>query len=282
MSTHQSPGSKTRFAVIGNPVEHSRSPLIHRKFAEQLGIHLVYDKLPASKDNFAQTVSRFFDQGGAGLNITVPFKGDAYTLCDVTGREVETAGVVNTISLQDGKVTGFNTDGSGLVKDIKSNLGQSIRGSRVLLLGAGGAIRGVIGPLMGEQPAAVTIVNRTRERAMDLAVLYSGLGKLNDMDYDELEDERFDFIINGTSASLEGHNLPLPQGIFGDTRLAYDMMYGPAASQFMEFALGGGAQQVADGLGMLVEQAADSFRIWHGVRPDTQAVREFLQSGPQA
>ncbi len=280
MPTDEQQHNPARFAVIGNPVEHSKSPLIHAMFGKQLGIDLVYDILPAKTDEFARTVDMFRRSGGRGLNVTVPFKGEACELCDTVSTEAQTANAVNTISIHGGKLKGDNTDGAGLVKDIVSNLGLTVSRSRVLLLGAGGAIRGVLGPLLREGPASIIIANRTLARAQTLAAQFPASKNLLALDFGDLDGHRFDIIVNGTAASLAGETLPLPCEIFTGAVLAYDMMYGPAASRFTGYAADSGARLVMDGLGMLVEQAAESFYIWHGVRPHTTEVITHLRSYP--
>ena len=278
MSTIEQQHNPARFAVIGNPVEHSKSPTIHEMFGKQLGIALVYDGLPAEKNEFSATVDLFFRSGGEGLNVTVPFKGEACDLCDTVSTEAQAAHAVNTISVHGGKLTGDNTDGVGLVKDIVSNLGLTVSRSSVLLLGAGGAIRGVLGPLLREGPASITIANRTLARAQTLAAQFPASKNLLALDFGDLDGHRFDIIVNGTSASLAGETLPLSPEIFTEAVLAYDMMYGPAASRFTGYAADSGARLVMDGLGMLVEQAAESFNIWHGVRPHTSEIIARLRA----
>jgi shikimate dehydrogenase len=282
-----------RFAVIGNPVAHSRSPSIHARFARQTGIALEYGLLPAPLDGFTQAVQDFFASGGRGLNVTVPFKQEAHALA---GRHLSErarlAGAVNTLWQQDGTVHGCNTDGVGLVADLQ-RLGAPLQGARLLLLGAGGAARGVLQPLAQAGCARIHIVNRTAERAHTLAaewlratgasspaVSAGGLA-------DALLGGPWDVVINASSSSLGDTPPDLPAGLYAEGALAYDMMYGAQATPFMQQASRDGAARVADGLGMLVGQAAESFFIWHKVRPDTAPVlaalrAELAQAAPAA
>ena len=260
------------YAVIGNPVAHSRSPVIHALFAAQTGRTLVYERLLAPRDGFAAAVSRFRARGGMGANVTVPFKEEAFRLAHRCTERAMLAGAVNCLRFDDELVHGDNTDGSGLVCDLKDHLGLTLRGGRILLIGAGGAARGVIGPLREEQPSRLALVNRTSARARQLAGLFPGLEVL---EFSALAAGGFDLVINATSASLAGEPLPLG-GLFRTGMFAYDMMYARDATPFMVQARAGGAQ-AADGLGMLIEQAAESFFVWTGVRPETGPVREVLR-----
>ncbi|MBY0268791.1 MAG: shikimate dehydrogenase [Burkholderiales bacterium] len=269
-----------RYAVIGNPVAHSQSPLIHAEFARQTGQDMVYERLLAPLDGFKETVQKFFSAGGKGLNVTVPFKHDAWALADVHRGDAPDAQAVNTLKSENGKLAGYNTDGIGLVTDIKQNLGFQIAGKRVLLLGAGGASHGVMFPLLREQAQTLVVANRTLEKAQTLvrsvdkrtgAVATS----LDAVPYADLANSQFDIVINATSAGLSGEMPPLPGGVFAPGALAYDMVYG-RDTPFMIFARNAGARAV-DGLGMLVEQAAESFLIWRGVRPRTAAVIQKLR-----
>jgi shikimate dehydrogenase len=265
-----------RYAVIGNPVAHSRSPLIHAAFARQTGAAVEYGTLLAPRDGFAQAVAEFRAAGGRGLSVTVPFKFEALALADELTARARAAQAVNTLKFGDGKVLGDNTDGIGLVRDIRDNLRCRIAGRRVLLMGAGGAAHGVVHPLAAERPAVLTIVNRTAARADALAgelragarypeTVIAGGG------YDTLTGD-FDIVINATAASLAGDVPPLPERIFATGVLAYDMMYGREPTPFLRFAARCGVERCADGIGMLVEQAAESFFVWRGVRPQTAPV----------
>ncbi|HET7061908.1 MAG TPA: shikimate dehydrogenase [Nitrosospira sp.] len=265
-----------RYAVIGNPVAQSKSPLIHAEFSLQTGEDVCYEAILAPLDRFAQTVTDFREKGGKGLNVTVPFKLDAFRISDqVTGR-ARVAGAVNTLVFEGPDIVGDNTDGVGLVRDIESNLGFLLPGKRILLIGAGGAARGAIMPLLGREPAALVIANRTLQKARDLQQNFSGDGNILAVTYHDLQGEHFDLVINATSTSLFGELPPLPEHIFAPQSLAYDMMYGKGRTPFLQFAKLQGAEYLADGMGMLVEQAAESFLVWRGVRPRTDAIIEML------
>jgi shikimate dehydrogenase len=267
-----------RYAVIGNPVAQSKSPLIHTEFSRQTGENVCYEAILAPLDRFAQTVMDFREKGGKGLNVTVPFKLDAFRISDqVTGR-ARVAESVNTLVFEGTRIVGDNTDGVGLVRDIESNLGFPLRGKRVLLAGAGGAARGAIMPLLGREPQALVIANRTLQKAQDLQQLFSAGENIVAVTYPDLEGEHFDLVINATSASLFDELPPLPAGIFAPQSLAYDMMYGKGRTPFLQFAKLQGAGYLADGLGMLVEQAAESFYVWRGIQPHTSVVIEMLRS----
>ncbi len=258
-----------RYVVFGNPIGHSKSPLIHRLFAEQTAQQLDYSTSLAPLDDFSDFARAFFREG-RGANVTVPFKEEAYRLADSLTERAQRAGAVNTLSkLADGTLLGDNTDGAGLVRDLTVNAGFSLKGKRILILGAGGAVRGALEPLLAEGPASVTIANRTVEKAELLAELFSDLGPVAASGFDWLH-EPVDLIINATSASLAGELPPIASSLIepGKT-LCYDMMYSKEPTPFCVWASGHGAGQVMDGLGMLAEQAAEAFYLWRGVRPDT-------------
>ncbi len=261
-----------RYAVIGNPVAHSRSPEIHGLFARQAGIEIEYVRLLAPLGRFPGTVDAFRAAGGKGANITVPFKEEAAHLASELSARASAAGAANLLRFDAGGVFADNTDGEGLVRDIRDNLAVPISGRRVLLLGAGGAARGTIGPLLAERPARLTVVNRTAAKAQALSARFPGCSAL---EFKELGAQRFDIVINATSASLVGEHLPL-EALVLEGALAYDMMYGPSAAMFLGWAAARGAR-TSDGLGMLVEQAAESFFLWLGVRPRTAAVLQALR-----
>ena len=261
-----------RYAVIGNPVEHSRSPYIHGDFARQTGQAMEYTRLLAPLDGFAAAVRDFRSAGARGANVTVPFKEEAFALCTRRSARAEAAGAVNTLSFEGTEIRGDNTDGIGLVRDIEHNLGYSIKGKRVLLLGAGGAARGVVLPLLECQPAQLTIVNRTADKARQLAARFGCTGG----GYEDIGSAAFDLVINATSAGLQDGALPIAASVFASGALAYEMVYG-RETPFMRLARTAGAT-VADGLGMLVEQAAEAFFIWRGVRPDTSPVLHALRA----
>lgn len=264
-----------RYAVVGNPVAHSMSPEIHAAFARQTGQDIAYTRLYAPLDEFAHTVETFRASGGKGLNVTVPFKGEAFRLAtERTGRALA-AEAVNTLRFDDGRVQGDTTDGPGLVRDIVDNLAVPLAGKRVLLVGAGGAARGVIQSLLDTGIDALVLANRTVERARELAKRF-GRG-VEPRGFDALGKASFDIVVNATSASLSGEAPPLAPRVFAPGSLAYDMMYGKGETPFLAAARAAGAAQLTDGLGMLVEQAAESFLVWRGVRPQTAPVLAMLR-----
>ncbi|MBL3556255.1 MULTISPECIES: shikimate dehydrogenase [Marinobacter] len=269
------------YAVVGNPISHSKSPRIHSLFASQTGEKLEYTAIQAPKDGFADTVTGFFQRGGQGLNVTVPFKEQAWKLADRRTERAELAGAANTL-YQDsnGLLIADNTDGTGLVMDLTENHCITLAGLRILVLGAGGAVRGVLGPLLAEEPSALVIANRTVAKAEGLVTLFepiAGQTLLEACGFEELK-EPFDLIINGTSASLQGDLPPISPNVIGAGTVVYDMMYSLQTTTFNQWALDHGATLVFDGLGMLVEQAAESFRIWRGVRPETRPVIDELRT----
>jgi len=267
-----------RYAVMGNPVAHSKSPRIHRMFAVQTCQELEYSAILVEPGNFAAAVAEFQSQGGNGLNITVPFKQEAWALSDRRSDRAERAGAVNTLLLvKSGRHFGDNTDGAGLVRDLTFNHGAALAGKRLLLLGAGGAARGVIEPLLHERPALLVVANRTADKAVALARSFCGLGHTEGCGLDEPEGQHFDIIINATAASLSGQVPALPASVVTPQSWCYDMMYANEPTAFMNWASEQGAPRVMDGLGMLVEQAAESFFLWRGIRPDTAAVINALR-----
>lgn len=264
-----------KYAVIGNPIAHSKSPLIHAAFAKQTGQDIGYERVLAPLDGFADTVQRLRDEGYKGCNVTVPFKFEAYQLCQLRSPNAQMAQAVNTLKFQPEGVFGDNTDGQGLVTDITVNLRRDLQGKRVLLMGAGGAAYGVAFPLT-QAGAALTIANRNLSRAQALADTMSK--GVHPRAYSTLESSQFDVVINATSSGLNDELPPLPEGVFGINCLAYDMMYG-RETPFMAFAREQGATVVADGLGMLVEQAAEAFRVWYkDTEIDTAPVMAQLRS----
>ncbi len=256
-----------RYAVVGNPIAHSKSPIIHAAFAAQTGQELTYERMLAPIDGFAAAVEQFFAQGGCGLNVTVPFKLEAYALSERLSERAAAAGAVNTLMMVEGKLFGDNTDGAGLVNDIVKNAGSALAGRRILLVGAGGAARGALLPLLKASPHELVIANRSADKAQALAEQFATFGKVRAAEFAAL-DGVFDFVINATSASLGDEMPPLAATLFGPATLAYDMMYGDAPTVFLQFAAGCDAQ-TRDGLGMLIEQAAEAFLLWRGVRPAT-------------
>ncbi len=273
-----------RYGVMGNPIGHSKSPMIHSLFAAQTEQALSYEAILVEIGAFNEAVETFRNEGGKGLNVTVPFKRDAWKLADELSPCAELAGAVNTLILRsDGSLLGDNTDGTGLVRDIQDNLGTSLRDKNILILGAGGAVRGVLNPILEQKPVSVTIANRTPARAQELADAFEEFGTVDGCGFEELDGSSFDIVINGTSASLQGEVPPLPDTLLAKGALCYDMMYAAIPTAFMAWAEEHNSAQISDGLGMLVEQAAESFRIWRGVKPQTapviRAVRESLHAG---
>jgi shikimate dehydrogenase len=268
-----------RYAVIGHPVSHSRSPFIHAKFAEATQQLLEYGRIDASPVDFIEIVRTFFADGGRGLNVTLPHKEAAAALVDELTERATLAGAVNTIiRLSDGRLRGDNTDGIGLVTDLEHNLGVHLAGQRILVLGAGGATRGVLGPLLAQAPASVLVVNRTAQRAQALATHFAQRGVIAGGGYDALINVGvFDLIINGTSAGLSGETAPLPATCVGSNTVGYDMMYLPTGTPFTKQLTQMGAQAAWLGYGMLVEQAAEAFYLWRGLRPPTRTVLALLQ-----
>ncbi|GAB4347318.1 MAG: shikimate dehydrogenase [Gammaproteobacteria bacterium] len=267
-----------RYAVMGNPIAHSKSPFIHARFAEQTGEDLSYEAILVEPGSFPQAVAEFQSGGGRGLNITVPFKEEAFVLATSHSPRAARARAVNTLLIRgEGDLFGDNTDGPGLVNDLSLNHGFDFTGRRVLVLGAGGAVRGVLGPLLDAGPDRVVIANRTAARAEKLAEEFAGETPVQGGGYEPLVDQRFDLIINGTAASLQGDLPPLPDGVLAEGGWCYDMMYGAEPTPFLLWAQRHGAARALDGLGMLVEQAAESFLLWRGVRPETRPVIEALR-----
>lgn len=264
--------NKDHYAVFGNPIAHSKSPEIHRTFAELTGEAVVYEKQLVEVDGFEAAAEQFF-KTGKGLNITVPFKLDAYSFAARLTERARRAGAVNTLALQDdGTVLGDNTDGFGMVSDILDNLKWDIKDKKILVLGAGGAVRGILQPLLAENPKALVIANRTVEKAKQLAKAFADIGAVEGCGFEHLDNFQFDIVINGTSASLSGDLPPLPERLLAENACCYDMMYGAEPTVFMQWAENHGAAKIADGLGMLVGQAAESFKLWRGVKPDVAPV----------
>jgi shikimate dehydrogenase len=261
-----------RYAVFGNPIAHSKSPRIHALFARQTGQDLRYEAILAPLDGFVAGVREFVAGGGRGANVTVPFKEEAFRLATRRTPRAQAAGAVNTLSFAGQEIVGDNTDGAGLVRDITANLGVAIVGRRVLILGAGGAARGVILPLREQGPAEIFIANRTAAKAQQLAAEFAVAGG----GFEALAGRAFDLVINATSAGLADAALPLPDDAFAPDCLAYEMLYG-RETRFMAQARAAGCH-VADGLGMLVEQAAEAFVVWRGLRPDTAPVLAELRA----
>jgi shikimate dehydrogenase len=272
-----------RYAVFGNPVKHSLSPQIHAAFAAQCEQHIHYRAVQVAEGEFASATRRFFEDGGCGLNVTVPYKREAWELADELSPRAQRAGAVNTLTQSDeGRILGDNTDGIGLIRDMVANLGWTVAARRVLVLGAGGAARGVLEPLLRERPSELFLANRTESRAGQLAAEFSELGPISGGGFDQLEGRQFDLLINATSASLSGDLPPLSGSLLTDRSCCYDMMYGPEPTVFMRWAAQHTAWAVADGLGMLVEQAAEAFHIWRHQRAQTGEVITVLRSSLNA
>ena len=265
-----------KYAVIGNPIEHSKSPQIHTAFAEQTDEDVSYGRILG--DSFDDDVRAFIANGGKGLNITVPFKEDAWKFADERSPRAETAGAVNTlILLEDGNLRGDNTDGVGLVRDLMENHSVALKNQRILLLGAGGASKGVVRPLLEQKPQQLMIANRTAAKAVILAEELQSIGPVEGCGLQELDGHQFDIIINGTAAGLGGEVPSIPDNCLTPGGITYDMMYSDEPTAFMQWGLDHGAVKALDGLGMLVEQAAESFFLWRNVRPQTGAVIRLLR-----
>lgn len=266
-----------QYAVFGNPINHSKSPAIHRQFAEQTGQDLHYAKQLVAEDAFVKTAQAFFDEGGKGLNVTVPFKVEAFQFAQKLTPRAQRAGAVNTLAMQaNGTVLGDNTDGIGMVHDMH-NLGWELQGKRILIVGAGGAVRGIMQPVLAEHPTQVVIANRTASKAEELAAHFHDLGDVQALSFEQLVGQRFDVVINGTSASLSGDLPPLPNGLLNPNACCYDLMYGAEPTVFLKWAAEQGAVNLADGLGMLVGQAAEAFYLWRQIRPEVVPVITALR-----
>jgi shikimate dehydrogenase len=267
---------KDQYAVIGNPIAHSKSPLIHAQFAKETEQELEYTALFSPVASFSETVETFRNNGGRGLNVTVPFKLEAWKFADELNDAATYAEAVNTLSFtEDGKVLGANTDGIGLVRDLQDNNGIMLAGKRVLILGAGGAVQGVLLPFLQQNPELIFIANRTAEKAEKLANTFTDIGNITGSGFDAITGQ-FDLIVNGTAASLEGIVPPIPDDCLAENGSCYDMMYSSTDTAFVTWAKKHQAKDALDGLGMLIEQAAESFRIWRGIKPNTTSVFEML------
>ena len=263
-----------KYAVIGNPIGHTKSPLIHGQFAESTAQDLVYTAIEGPLDGFAAAVDAFRAAGGLGLNITAPFKLDAFRYATDLTERARRAGAVNAMKFEGERAYADNFDGVGLVRDIVHNLGCPLQGQRVLLLGAGGAVRGALLPFMEQHPARLVLANRTLDKARELAATLAG--PITACSYAELTGQQFDIVVNATSASLRAELPPVPASVFSQARLAYELAYGKGLTPFLRLAQNAGVAQLADGVGMLAEQAAEAFAWWRGVRPETRAVIEKL------
>lgn len=268
-----------RYAVFGNPIKQSKSPLIHAAFAEQFGHNIQYRAVRIEEDQFELAARRFFAGGGKGLNVTVPFKRDAFEFAEELSERASRAGAVNTLFPgPDGRIVGHNTDGIGLIRDMVANLGWNLQGARVLILGAGGAVRGVLEPLLRERPRELVIANRTASRAEQLAAEFADFPTPPEGGgFGIWEGRQFDLVINASSAGLAGEMPALPATLLTERSCCYDMVYGAEPTVFMRWAAQQAAWAVADGLGMLVEQAAESYYLWRRVRPETAPVIHRLR-----
>ncbi len=270
-----------KYAVMGNPIGHSFSPLIHSAFAEETNQRLSYSAILVEAGEFHKEVLRFFAEGGKGLNVTVPLKQEAWALAEDLSADAEIAGAVNTLFKdQEGRMQGHNTDGIGLIRDIKLNHKSSIKGKNVLVLGAGGAARGILLALLRENPLSICIINRTRSKAEELAVLFSNYGKVTACGIEDLKKKKSKpagWIFNASSASLQGELLTIPTSMLNHNTACYDLMYAQQETIFCKWAEQAGAGKVFDGIGMLVEQAAESFYLWRGIRPTTPNVIQSLK-----
>jgi shikimate dehydrogenase len=267
-----------KYAVVGYPVAHSWSPFIHGLFAQQTGHAITYSRLEVPPEALNDRVVEFFAADGQGLNITLPHKQAACLIARERTPRAEMAGAVNTLALSSGGLFGDNTDGAGLIADLTRNLSFDLRGTRVLLLGAGGAARGVLGPLLEADPEYLEIANRNEDRAKELAHEFSTLGTVHGCGFDSIASTTFDLVLNATSASLQDTIPPIPPAVIGPTTLCYDMAYGKGDTAFTRWSKSAGAGRAETGWGMLVEQAAESFLIWRGVKPDTAPVIAAVKS----
>ncbi|RYY17250.1 MAG: shikimate dehydrogenase [Alphaproteobacteria bacterium] len=267
-----------QYAVIGNPIGHTKSPMIHQAFAERTKQDLDYSAILGTIGGFGDDAAAFRKNGGRGLNVTAPFKLDAFRYATRLQEGARLAGAVNCLSFDGDDAIGANFDGVGLTRDIKRNLGFPLRGKRILLLGAGGAVRGALLPFLEQQPAELVLVNRTVAKANALGEQFASYGALVTTGYEQLAQERgqYDIVVNATSASLQGELPPVSASVFGHGCLAYDLLYGTGLTPFLRLAKNAGVQHIADGVGMLVEQAAEAFEWWRGIRPDTSPMIKQL------
>lgn len=277
MSAARDPADPDQYGVVGHPIAHSWSPFIHGMFAKETAQHLVYRLFDVKAEDFRREVLRLFTSGVRGLNVTVPHKQAAAELVNELTPRAARAQAVNTIALHgESGLLGDNTDGVGLLRDLEQNLGLTLDGARILMLGAGGAARGVLEPLLARTPAVLTVANRTAERARGLAAEFADLGNLHSCGFDAIEGPPFDLLINATAAGLQGEMPRLPLGLVGERSVCYDMSYGRGETPFTQWGRSQHAGQTVKGWGMLVEQAAEAFELWRGLRPDTQPVLEAL------
>ncbi len=272
-STNNNPD---RYAVFGNPIAHSKSPILHAAFAKQTQQIMEYTTQCVEVDEFAKAADEFFNGGGKGLNVTVPFKIDAFNYAQALTERAKKAGAVNTLYKKNNVMTGDNTDGVGFVSDVTENLGWELANKNILILGAGGAIRGILGPVLEQQPTSVVIANRTVEKAEQLVEIFSGDGNIRATSYDQITGS-FDIVINGTSAGLHGSFPELPDHLLANHSACYDLMYAKSDTLFIQWAKNSGSEHIADGLGMLVCQGAESFFQWRDIYPETKHVIATLR-----
>jgi len=267
-----------KYAVIGNPIKHSKSPQIHHAFSLQEKVTIDYQRILAEDNNFTSSIDDFFSSGGLGLNVTVPFKIVAFRQCQQLNEYAQAAGAVNTISFDsDIGWIGANTDGIGLLTDLKKNLNLQLSNKNILILGAGGATRGILLPLLKEQPACILVANRTLEKASELVDTFSTQGNIECCGYQNIDTQEFDLIINATSASLNNEVPPIPDKTVGTETVCYDLAYSDKPTAFINWSTKLNAKRSIDGMGMLIEQAAESYYIWRGFRPETKQVFELLR-----
>ena len=272
-----------RFAVLGNPIAHSKSPDIHHAFAASLSHEVEYGRILVEPGDFNAVVNEFFSAGGMGLNVTAPFKGDAFEIAEIRTDAAVDAKAANTLWRDtDGRISAHTTDGGGILRDLEHNLGWAVGARNILLLGAGGAMRGILGPLCDRNPNAIHIANRTESRASDLVASFQSRGSLSAGGLDDIPDRPWDLIINGLSSGWDGSFPDLPINEISSSTAAYDLIYSDQDTPFMAWARAKGLTRVQDGLGMLIEQAADSYEIWQGQRPETACVFELLRPGSYA
>lgn len=280
LETYNINDSVNHYAVFGNPVEHSKSPLIHQLFARQFDLSIEYQAIPVEPGRFSEAVTEFYKLGGKGINVTVPYKQEAFETCEILTQRARICQSVNTMWLdKEGRINGDTTDGQGLVNDLVKNHNIVLQGKSILIMGAGGTVRSILQPLLQLKPDSLTIVNRTLSKAQSLAIQFSNEGLVSACSYSDLQIKRFDLIVNATSLSLHGELPPLPASVLNHAAVCYDLMYGDEDTVFIQWARSSGAGQVLDGLGMLVEQAAVGFQIWHAKKPDTASVIAKLRTG---
>ena len=274
--------TRSQYGVVGCPVAHSKSPVIHRTFAEQCSVSMHYDAIELDPGRFEKGIQDLQAAAFGGVNVTLPFKQEAYAMADRLSPRADLAGAVNTLQFSEaGEIYGDNTDGAGLVTDLTVNIGAVLAGASLLIIGAGGAVRGILAPLLAAGVANVTLVNRSHHKAESLARTFAARGSVEARAFEEISSATFDLVINGTAASLEGALPAVPNGVLARASLAYDLSYAERPTPFLSRATQHGTNRALDGLGMLVEQAAESFALWHGTRPKTAPVLALLRGAGQ-